>query len=122
MNKLLLTTCCFSSILILSQKNNYKYITEDQYKNKIYDKFESKEGDKITIWQKIEESLENNPSTAFTEYNLQIDCKAKTSILKTVVIHWRDGNIQKLDDSPKEIPITNPNSIIGLSYQNHCRK
>lgn len=119
----LFVICFFTFLSVYAQKSKeYKFLTNDQFKNKTYEKFESKEGNKINIWHKVEETLKNDPSTAFTEYYLQIDCKAKTSILKTVIIHWRDGNIQKLDDIPKEVPIINLKSIIGLSYQNHCTK
>ncbi len=63
----------------------YKFLTNNQYKNKIYEKFERQEGDKIYVWHNEEQAFENDPSTAFTEYYLQIDCKAKTSVLKTII-------------------------------------
>lgn len=122
--RLLLTVILFTSSLIYAQKTNeYKFLTNDRYKNKIYEKFESKVGNKVYVWQKIEETFKNNPSTSFTEYYLQINCDAKTSILKKLIIHWRDGNIEKHNDnSPKEVPITDLKSKPGLSYQNHCIK
>ncbi|SEW40305.1 hypothetical protein SAMN05421841_2691 [Chryseobacterium wanjuense] len=114
----------FTSFSIYAQKTNeYKFLTKGQYNSKIYEKFETKDGDKVNLWHKVEESLENSPGIAFTEFYLQIDCKAKASILKTSITHWRDGTVQKLDDpSNKEVPITDLKSIPGLSYKKYCRK
>lgn len=122
-NKIIILFIIFCSISIYAQKKEeYKFLINDNYGNKIYEKFESKKGNIVHIWHKIEETLENDPSTEFTEYNLQIDCDAKTSILEKLIIHWRDGNVQELNDTPKEVAITDPKSIIGLSYKKYCAK
>lgn len=116
----------FSLIISLSLKaqktNEYKFLSEGQYNSKIYEKLESKTENKVYVWHKIENTLENDPSTEFTEYYLQINCDTKKSVLKKLIIHWRDGSIEKHDDSSgKEVPI-DQKSILELSYQNHCRK
>lgn len=123
MNKILLIICFFPSILVFSQKNNnYKYVTEDQHKNKIYEKFESLENNHLKIWQKFEFTLKNDPSTDHIEYFLNMDCMKKSSVIKSIIIHWRDGNIEKLNKPSREEIITNPNSVLGGILQRHCRK
>lgn len=125
-DKILITIAFFTSLLTYAQKTNeneYKFLANDTNKNKIYEKFESKNGNNIYIWNKIEETFENDPSTEFTEYYLQINCDTKISILKKLIIHWRDGNIEKHDDtSNQEVPITDSQSIPGLLYKNYCTK
>ncbi|GAA4155340.1 hypothetical protein GCM10022217_13420 [Chryseobacterium ginsenosidimutans] len=123
-DKILITIGFFTSLLAYAQKTNeYKFLASDTNKNKIYEKFERRDGNKVCIWNKIEETFENDPSTEFTEYYLQINCDTKTSVLKKLIIHWRDGNIEKHDDpSNKEVSITDSKSIPGLLYQNHCIK
>ncbi|SEN12682.1 hypothetical protein SAMN05421856_1252 [Chryseobacterium taichungense] len=122
-NKIIILFIIFCSISIYAQKEEYKFLINDNYGNKIYEKLESKTGNKVYVWQKIEESFENDPSTAFTEYYLQINCESKTSILKELIIHWRDGNIEKHNDpSNKEVPINNMESLPGLSYKKYCTK
>ena len=122
-SKLLFIIWFFISILTYAQKSNeYKFLSEGQYNSKIYEKLESKSENKVYVWHKIENTLENDPSTEFTEYYLQIKCDSKTSVLKKLIIHWRDGSIEKHDDSSdKEVPI-DQKSILELSYQNHCIK
>ncbi|MCY1663858.1 hypothetical protein [Chryseobacterium sp. SL1] len=116
--------CSFASCLVYSQKSDkYEFLASDSYKNKIYEKLSSKDGNKVYVWQKIENTFENDPSTAFTEYYIQINCDVKTSSLKRLIIHWRDGNIEKHEDkSNEQVLITDKKSIIGLSYENHCKK
>lgn len=114
----------FTSISIYAQKaNEYKFLTKGQYDNKIYEKLESRDGNKVYLWHKIEESIEKNPAIAFTEFYVEINCNTKMSNLKSSITHWRDGTIQKLDDpSNKEVSITEPKSFLGLSYKNYCLK
>ncbi|AZA86439.1 hypothetical protein EG349_06390 [Chryseobacterium shandongense] len=126
MNKLLVFFCGLISLFGYSQSiNEYKFLMQDQYNSKIYRKFESKEGDTVKIWYKIENTIENDPGVAFTEYYLQVNCNSKTYILNTSTTYWRDGTVQKVDPPsgvPKIIPISEPNSIAGITYQNHCKK
>lgn len=120
-SKLLFIIWFFTSLLTYAQKTNeYKFLTEGQYNSKIYEKLESKIENQVYVWHKIENTLENDPSTEFTEYYLQINCETKKSALKKLIIHWRDGSVEKHDDSlGKEVPI-DQKSILELSYQNHC--
>lgn len=118
---LFILTISFS--LKAQKTNEYKFLTKGQYDSKIYEKLESKDGNKVYLWYKIEETIKNNPGIAFTEFYVQINCDTKVSILKSSTTHWRDGTIQKFDDSSnKEVPITEYKSLIGLSYKNHCTK
>lgn len=114
------------SPLISAQKTNeYKFLFEGQYNSKIYSKFESIEGNMVKIWYKIEDTLENDPGTAFTEYYLHVNCKTKTYMLNFSSTCRRDGTIQKVDPPdgiPKIFPIAEPNSIAGITYQNYCIK
>lgn len=114
----------FTSISIYAQKTNeYRFLAKGQYDSKIYEKLERKDGNKVYLWHKIEETMENNPGIAFTEFHVQINCNTKMSILKSSVTHWRDGTVQKFDDPfNKEVPITDLNSFLGVSYVNHCVK
>ncbi|MDQ0065134.1 hypothetical protein [Chryseobacterium lathyri] len=124
--KLLFIISFFLSSLIYAQNTNeYKFLFEGQHNSKIYSKFESKEGNKIKLWYKIEETKENNPGVAFTEYYLQVNCEEKTYMLNTSTTYWRDGTIQKIDPPggiPKIVAITESGSIAGITYQNYCRK
>ncbi|SFN92554.1 hypothetical protein SAMN05421594_4742 [Chryseobacterium oleae] len=123
-NNIILLFFSLFSLSIYSQKTNeYKFLVKGEYDSKIYEKLESNAGDKVYLWHKIEETKENDPGIEFIEFYVQINCSAKTSILKSSITHWRDGAIQKFDDpSNKEIPITDPKSIPGISYKNHCKK
>jgi hypothetical protein len=123
-NKISLLVCIITPLSIYAQKtSDYKFLIEGQYNTRIYEKFERREGTKIYMWNKIEETFENSPGIAFTEYYIQINCDTKTSILKSSITHWRDKTVQKLDDlSNKEISITDPKSVPGLLYKNYCRK
>lgn len=124
MKKIILVISFLISFLFYAQKNNeYKFLADGSYDSKIYGKFESKNGNKIYIWNKIEETFENDPSTEFIEYYFQINCDTKISILKKLIIHWRDGNIEKHDDtSNQEVPIKDLKSIPGLLYKTYCTK
>lgn len=124
-NRSLLTIFILTiSFFLKAQKTNeYKFLAKGQYDTKIYEKLEKKVGNKVYLWHKIEETIENNPGIAFTEFYVQINCDTKMSILKSSTNHWRDGTIQKFDDSSnKEVAITEDKSFLGLSYKNHCVK
>ncbi|MDR4893266.1 MULTISPECIES: hypothetical protein [unclassified Chryseobacterium] len=112
------------SLSIYAQQiNEYKFLTKGQYDSKIYEKLERKDGNKVYVWHKIEETIKNNPGIAFTEFYVQINCTTKMSVLKSSITHWRDGTVQKFDDSSnKEVPITDLTSFLGLSYKNRCVK
>ncbi|MDQ0065130.1 hypothetical protein [Chryseobacterium lathyri] len=114
----------FTFISMYAQKENeYRFLAKGQYDSKIYEKSDSKDGNEVYLWHKIQETIENNPGIAFTEFYVQINCNTKMSILKSSITHWRDGTVQKLDDpSNKGVPIIDLKSFLGLSYMNHCVK
>ena len=124
-NKALVVFCGLTSLSTYAQKTNeYKFLFEGLHNSKVYSKFESKDGDKIKVWYKIEETIESSPGISFTEYYLQVDCKAKTYMLNGSTNYWRDGTVQKVDppNAPKVVPIVEPNSIAGITYQKYCVK
>jgi predicted ATP-dependent endonuclease of OLD family len=80
------------------------------------------ENNSVKIWQKLEFTLKNNPATDYIEYFLKIDCIKKSSIIKSIIVHGRDGNIEKYNKPSEEVLITNPNSSLAGILQRHCRK